>query len=252
MMRTAAHGSVATADPRAELAAWLACCLGRGEYAPLSRDDADELASLLREEVLGAGTPIIRQGQRPESVVIVREGEVSLYRRARRRNLMLNVLRPGDVLADIPVISRMPMLYTARMMTPGRLLHLKREDFERLLRKRPQIALRWLLSAAQRMERTQRRLLEVLGENLESQLCLLLLDRSENGRVSLSQQTLAELIGAQRSSVNRLLKTLEMQGLVSLAYREVHVLNREGLESRTSLCTSALGEGRDFSEKSVR
>lgn len=217
------------------LADWVACCLGRGEYAPLAREDAEELASVLTEELLAAGAPIISQGERPENVMIVREGEVALYRRARGRNLMLSVLRPGEVLADIPLISRMPMLYTARTMTPARILHLRREDFERLLTARPSIALRWLQSAAQRMEGTQRRLLEVLGEDLQSQLCMLLLDRADNGRVSLSQQTLADLVGAQRSSVNRVLKSLQRQGLIFVAYREIDILDPEGLESRTSL-----------------
>lgn len=218
-----------------ELADWVACCLGRGDYAPLAREDAEELASVLTEELLAAGAPIISQGDLPESVMIVREGEVALYRRARGRNLMLSVLRPGEVLADIPLISRVPMLYTARTMTAARILHLGHEDFERLLTARPRIALRWLLSAAQRMERTQRRLLEVLGEDLQSQLCMCLLDRADNGRVNLSQQTLADLVGAQRSSVNRALKSLQKQGLISVGYREIGILDSNGLESRTCL-----------------
>lgn len=216
-----------------DLAAWLACCLGRGEYAPFEREDALELASLLRERRMAAGATILRQSEEPGSVVIVREGQVALVRRARGRNLLLNVLGPGDVLADIPLIAHTPMLYTARMITPGGVLHLVRDDFVRLVRTHPQIALRWLLSAAERMERTQRRLVEVLEPGLEVQLSLLLMDQAAGGTVRLTQQTLAELVGAQRTSVNRVLKALEREGLISVAYREVKVLDPEGLRART-------------------
>lgn len=239
----AAIGLSAQRNSKDGLADWVACCLGGGDHAPLGRADAEELASVLTEEFLAAGAPIISQGDQPKTVMIVREGEVALYRRDGGRNLMLTVLHPGDVLADVPLISRTPMLYTARTMTSARILHLRRDDFERLLSARPRIALRWLLSAAQRMERTQRRLLEVLGKSLQSQLCMLLLDRADKGRVNLSQQTLADLVGAQRSSVNRVLKGLQRQGLISVAYREIDILDPGGLVSRTSLGSSDVRAG---------
>lgn len=38
-----------------------------------------------------------------------------------------------------------------------------------------------------------------------------------------------ELVGAQRTSVNRVLRTLEERGLVRVAYRQVEILDEEGL-----------------------
>jgi CRP/FNR family transcriptional regulator, cAMP and macrophage regulator len=78
----------------------------------------------------------------------------------------------------------------------------------------------------------QRRLLQLTGGDLRQQLAALLLD--EGGEVGnpvrLPQATLAELLGATRPAVNRVLKALETDGLIRLGYREIEVADAQGLE----------------------
>jgi len=47
--------------------------------------------------------------------------------------------------------------------------------------------------------------------------------------VPLAQSTVAQLLGASRSRVNRVLKAFEEQGLVQLTYRRVQVMDPGGL-----------------------
>jgi Mn-dependent DtxR family transcriptional regulator len=53
--------------------------------------------------------------------------------------------------------------------------------------------------------------------------------------VNLSQSHLAELVGGNRSSVNRVLKRLEEQGLVKVHYGQVELLNEEELAKAAGL-----------------
>ena len=46
----------------------------------------------------------------------------------------------------------------------------------------------------------------------------------------LPQSTLAELLGATRPAVNRVLKGLESDGLIRLGYREIEVADPRALE----------------------
>ena len=48
--------------------------------------------------------------------------------------------------------------------------------------------------------------------------------------VRLPQATLAQLLGATRPAVNRILKALESEGVIRLAYREIEVSNAGALE----------------------
>jgi CRP-like cAMP-binding protein len=48
--------------------------------------------------------------------------------------------------------------------------------------------------------------------------------------VRLPQATLAQLLGATRPAVNRILKTLEAEGLIRLGYREIEAVDPQALE----------------------
>jgi CRP-like cAMP-binding protein len=60
----------------------------------------------------------------------------------------------------------------------------------------------------------------------------LLVDESEDagGPVRLPQATLAQLLGATRPAVNRVLRGMEAEGLIRLGYREIEVADTQGLE----------------------
>ncbi len=83
---------------------------------------------------------------------------------------------------------------------------------------------------ARRLVRDQNRLDELLSGPLDFQLAGLL-GRLANAQdvVLVSQQTLAQLLGARRPSIARSLSHLETQGLIVKKYGQITVLDRERL-----------------------
>jgi CRP-like cAMP-binding protein len=77
-----------------------------------------------------------------------------------------------------------------------------------------------MFSLAARLQRMQRRLLEVMGPDLRTQVQDLLLDETGGlaGSINLTQSTIAQLLGASRQGVNRVLRDLEAEGVVRLAW----------------------------------
>ena len=213
-------------------AAWIARALGRGVLAPFSDDDVAELAAFIGVSRIGAGTPLLQQGKPVRSIGIIQGGSVGLYHRAGLRRVMIQILREGDVLGDLPYFCKIDAPFTARSISDVTLLELEEEVLERLLATRPALSRRFLFSLASRLERMQRRLLELTQRDLRGQIASLLLDETERQQrvIALPQATLAELLGAARPSVNQVLKGLEEEGLVRLAYRRVEVLDPSGLQ----------------------
>jgi CRP-like cAMP-binding protein len=82
---------------------------------------------------------------------------------------------------------------------------------------------------AARLVFAQRRVLQLSSGDLRRQLSTLLLDEGPEGVVELSQQSLAALLGATRSAVNRVLRELERDGLVSLGYGRIDIIDAERL-----------------------
>jgi len=211
-------------------AAWVARCVGRGETAPLSPPDLVALAASLQPRRLPAGAVLFAASTGPSGVWMIQSGHVELSVGSGRRRAVVAILRPGDVDGDIPLLLRMPPPYTARALDPVECLYLTAEGFDRLLAERAQLARRWLTSVATRLAHSQSRLLGLLGGTLTQQTARLLLDEADNtGRIALPQRTLAAMLGAQRPSVNKVLRDLEHHRLIELAYRSIRIVDRHGL-----------------------
>jgi CRP-like cAMP-binding protein len=222
-------------DPAAlRAAAWIARCVGRGEVAPLRREDLAVLAADLQLWPVEPGQVVFAAGQPPQGVWIVRSGLLELAVGAGRRRVVVQLLRPGDVDGDIQLLLGMAAPYTARAVADSDCLFLAAAAFERLLAERPAIARRWLSSVAARLARSEARLVGLLGGSLAEQVARLLLEEASDGLVPLPQRTLAAMLGVQRPSLNKLLRDFERQGLIELGYRSVRILDLQGLQRRSS------------------
>jgi CRP/FNR family transcriptional regulator, cAMP and macrophage regulator len=212
-------------------AAWIARSLGRGDLFPFTPEDVAELAERIGFATYEPGTRLLAPGGPVEWIGLIEYGEVELSHRSGIRRVVLQILRDGDLLGDVPYFCRLPSPYTARTLTEVMLIRLERRDLEGLLATHPMIAQRFLYSLASRLERMQRRLLQLTGGELRTQVAALLLDEAgaDSEPVRLPQATLAELLGARRPSVNRVLKQLEAEGTIRLTYRQVNILDAAAL-----------------------
>lgn len=225
-------GTAPAEDAGIRQAAWIARCVGRGDTAPLTFEALTALAATLRQRHAERGSAVFHSGQPASGVWIVRQGRVELSVGSGRRRTVVHVLRPGDVDGDIQLLLDMPLPYTARVLDDATLLCLAAADFEHLLDTSLPIARRWLSSVAQRLAASQMRLLGLLGRTLTQQGAQLLLDEAVDGQVPLPQRTLAAMVGAQRPSLNKILKELAREQLIAVRYAAIDILNPDGLRKR--------------------
>ncbi|WP_167473533.1 Crp/Fnr family transcriptional regulator [Nocardia arthritidis] len=224
-----AFGGESFSEDQLRQAAWIARCVGRGDAAPLRPDDLVALADLLETQSLPSGSAVFTVRKPADGVWIVRQGRLELSVGSGRHRAVVDVLRPGDVDGDIPLLLDMPLMYTARTLTDATCLYLSRAAFEKLLAGYPTIARRWLSSVAQRTAATQTRLISILGRPLTAQVAQLLLDESVDGSVQLAQRTLAAMLGVQRPSLNKILKEFERDGLIGIGYAAIDVKDPDRL-----------------------
>jgi CRP/FNR family transcriptional regulator, cAMP and macrophage regulator len=217
-------------------AVWVASRLGRIGSTPLGADDdIAALVAALTENHYPAGSTLIQAGQVPARVHIIRSGAVELFRHVRGRRVIVEVLRSGDVLSDVPLFLRMSQPYDAAAVEDTLVLSIESLALHHLLEKRPHLARRWLLSTSAHCESVRARLLEILAGDLEAQIASVLVRHAEDGVVRLNQRILAELVGGQRTSVNRVLKRLEARKLVWLGYGQINVIDEDGLAAAAGL-----------------
>lgn len=219
-------------NPVSRFASWLACCLGRGERAPVSEADIAELVAEVGEQRHAGGTFLFREGDPAAQVHIIRDGAVELSRVIGGRRITVQLLQPGDVFGDVPVFLGEPEPFDARAVVDSTVLSMDAPALFRLLSTRPGLMRRWMISLSGRMSGLQQRLIDVLAGGLEAQLASVLLRQADDrGRVEMSQAQLAALLGVQRTSVQRVLKQLGDAGLLEVGYRKIDLVDRAGLAS---------------------
>ena len=213
-------------------AAWMARCVGRGALSPFTDPEVADLARMLGVREVAAGSPLMTEAEPVSAVGLVQHGTVELTRRQGLRRVVLQVLRPGDLYGDIPFLCHVPPPFGARALTDAGVVEIGADRFWALLDERPELGRRFLFSVASRLQRTQQRLLELTSGDLRHQVAALLLDEAAGSvNVALTQTTLAALLAASRSKVNRALRDLEKEGAIRLGYRSIEILDATALRS---------------------
>ena len=182
------------------------------------------------------GTRICAAGEQATAVLVVTDGEVELLARLPGGGRMaMAVVRAGGVIADIPLLLGTPMPFDAVTSRPTAFIRLTREAWVALLGSSPALSFRWMASIARRLDSDRRRLAVITTRPLEQQVAYLLLEHQEEGPsgdpvVRLSHAVMAQLLGARRQSVSRVLGALRTRGLVAPGYGFTRLLDVPGLQ----------------------
>lgn len=213
-------------------ASWLARCLGNSPASPLTDEDLAAMLSLSEARTAPAGSVLFHRDDPSEDVFILEKGKVALTRPRADRVPMLQILHPGDVFGDVGLFLGRAAPVDAVALEDAQLLRLSGPDLVRLVSTRPRIAVRWMVSMAARLADTQDRLEELLSGPLDQQLASLLHHSvDETGQVALSQELLAQLLGARRPSIARSLGNLQKQGWIEKRYGRIQVLDMPALRT---------------------
>jgi CRP/FNR family transcriptional regulator, cAMP and macrophage regulator len=205
----------------------------RDALRPFGADELDELVQRVGATSYPAGATVLAAGESITDIGIVVDGQVELVRRTGGRRVVLQVLHTGDVIGDIPFLCRLPAPFDVKTLRPSRIVHLDVDLFWKLLVTRPHVCQRFLFSMASRVERLQRRFVELTGSDLRQRVATLLLDEHTDvpGPIELTQAKVAEMIASTRQSVNQVLRELEQDGMIRRDYRTIHVLEPEALRA---------------------
>lgn len=209
---------------------WVARSFGRPDYAPLGPADVDLIRSIGELVSKYQGTHLFKEGEPAIAAFLIESGEVELYRGSGRDRRVVSRVGPGSVLGDIAVFQDTPYVSSARTVGPVRAFRFERARLLPELARHPAVCLRWLVAGLRQLEDTQRRVIRLMHKTVLSQVADLLAEEASRRKdVTLSQSTIAALLGVSRQSVNEALGRLRDQGLVETGYRRIRVLDPEKL-----------------------
>lgn len=108
-------------------------------FAPVPSDKFDELAEVLEHQTIPAGTSIVRQDGKGDSMYLIARGVVRVSREDDGEERDLATLFAGDFFGEMALLTGEPRTATCRAVTPCVVYRLKRSDFDAVRAAHPSI-----------------------------------------------------------------------------------------------------------------
>jgi CRP/FNR family transcriptional regulator, cyclic AMP receptor protein len=214
-----------------------------GLFQGVDVNDVEAISTEFEVMEVSRGQVLFHEGEPGDSLYIVLSGKVKLGRRASdgRENLVA-VMGPSDQFGELSLFDPGPRTATAVVVTDGRVARLPKAALQKWVEERPQIAMQLLRVVARRLRRTNTMLADLIFVDVPGRVAKQLLQLAqrfgsvEGGQLrvthDLTQEELAQLVGASRETVNKALADFAGRGWLRLEGKSVVILDRERLSRR--------------------
>jgi CRP-like cAMP-binding protein len=189
--------------------------------------------AMMRTTKRRRGEWIFVLGDPADSIYFLQAGRMKITALGEDGHEVLHeIVGPGEIFGDTSTILGITRTTSAQTLEPSLLCEISRKDFESLLTMYPEMSLQLLKSVGLRLKKSEAHLLNVICNDVSTRVreALLELMEFEPGaelnrpvRIGITQQDLANLIGASRQKTWQALKELQDLGVLRLRYRSILV-----------------------------
>lgn len=212
-------------------------------FKSLDSRDLEDLARLLREQKVKKGDVLFRKKSEGNALYFIREGAIKIVLPSRMGDeRIVTIFSAGDFFGEMSLLDGMPRSADAVAVKSSKVLILNRSDFLRFLKKNDSAMEKILSTLSIRLRKTDELLEDTTFLNIPARFAKKLLEIGETFgqrdgealtiNLKLSQQELADMVGATRESINKELRVLREKGLVTTTDKDIHIHDVERLRRR--------------------
>jgi len=203
-------------------------------FSLLSDSDLDVIRALATEKHYPKNAVVLTEGEMGDSLYMIQSGKVKVFiGDDEGREIILKIMGPGTFFGEMSLIDRQPRSASVTTLEASVFQVLTHAMFEKCVEQAPRIGNIVMQVLANRVREADRKigslaLMDVYGRVAST---LLELAVQTDGKLvvaeRLSQQDLANMVGASREMVNRILKDLTDRGFISIESKAITIINRE-------------------------
>jgi CRP/FNR family transcriptional regulator, cyclic AMP receptor protein len=203
-------------------------------FKDLSDADLAVINELATEKSVPKGTVVLTEGTMGDSLYAIVSGRVKVFIGDEDgREIILKFLGPGDFFGEMSMIDKQPRSASVSAVEPATFRVLSQQGFQECLTRTPRIAALVMQALAKRLREADKKistlaLMDVYGRVANTLLELAI--RNDGKLVvgeKLSQQDIANMVGASREMVNRILKDLSERGYITVESKTITIHNEK-------------------------
>jgi CRP/FNR family cyclic AMP-dependent transcriptional regulator len=173
---------------------------------------------------------VINQDDESYSLYVILSGSVKVYISGEDgREAVLNHQSAGDYFGDLALIDKQPRVASVMTTEASRFMIISREDFLLCLSKNPEIAINLIKPMTSRMRMLAKNVSSLALLDVYGRVARVLLEQAEaqeDGEMiteKITQQEIADMVGASRAMVSRILKDLKAGGYISVDKKRISI-----------------------------
>jgi CRP/FNR family transcriptional regulator, cyclic AMP receptor protein len=212
-------------------------------FESLDEDETKALRAGVTDVALARGERLFDEGDDGDRLYVVLEGKIKLTRAsADGRENLISLVGPGEMFGELSLFDPRPRTMSASAVTDVRLAALAHDDLRSWLTGHPDVAMHLLKALARRLRRTNEVMSDLVFTDVPGRVAKALLDlaarfgtKQEDGvqvNHDLTQEELAQLVGASRETVNKALADFVARGWIQLHPKSVLLIDPERLRKR--------------------
>ena len=203
-------------------------------FTQLSDRELDVIRAVSSEKTYQKNAVVLTEGEMGDSLYMIQSGKVKVFIGDEEgREIILKILGPGAFFGEMSMIDKQPRSASVTTIEASTFQVLTHAAFEKCVEQEPRIANMVMQILAQRVREADRKIGTLALMDVYGRVASTLLELSvyNNGKLmvgeKLSQQDLANMVGASREMVNRILKDLTDRGFISIEAKAITIINRE-------------------------
>jgi CRP/FNR family transcriptional regulator, cyclic AMP receptor protein len=216
-------------------------------FCNLDSKSVETLDALKFTTVHAKGALLFVEGEDPRSVYILCNGRVKLTMASSDgRTLIVRIAEPGEVLGSTAAVLNQPYEMSAETIEPAQVNVIKREHFIEFLRQHPEAAMRLTKQISENCSAAHRDIRSLgLSQTAQEKMARLLLDWCARGgqpsdkgmrlKVLLTHEEIAQMIGATRETVTRVISDFKSRHLIDVKGSTFLVGNVSALEQMVTV-----------------
>jgi CRP-like cAMP-binding protein len=216
---------------------------GAGMFQGVEPSAVFALTKQLHPVVFPRWHTVFAQGEPGDRLYLIISGKVKIGRRSPdgRENL-LTIMGPSDMFGELSIFDPGPRASSATTVTEVRAVSMDRDVLRRWIADRPEIAEQLLRMLARQLRRTNNNLARLIFTDVPGRVAHQLLQLAqrfgaqEGGALrvthDLTQEEIAQLVGASRETVNKALADFADRGWIRSEGKSVLITDSERLVRR--------------------
>lgn len=213
-------------------------------FSGLDEAAANSVESSMKTTTLNRGETLFNEGDEGTELFVVLDGKIKLGHSASDgRETLLAILGPGQMFGELSLFDPGPRSATATAVVDTKVASLSHDALLPIIAEHPEVSRALLFQLATRLRRTNEVVGDLVFSDVPGRVAKALVDlanrfgkKTDKGidvNHDLTQEELAQLVGASRETVNKALADFVHRGWIHLEPRSVQIYDLERLEHRS-------------------